>query len=141
MGRSVTKDNVTSVYGKDSSNRVVDPAKPTRIFEWLLCESYDDKGNIIIYHYKQEDAANVDATLPQEQNRLGDGHSYTRQYLKQVFYGNQQPLARDTWLFQVLFDHGEHDLVNPMPDASLLDNSTKEACEEESATLLLPEKD
>ncbi|MDJ0574404.1 MAG: SpvB/TcaC N-terminal domain-containing protein [Xenococcaceae cyanobacterium MO_234.B1] len=116
---SVTRDNVTSVYGKDLSSRVVDPAEPKRIFEWLLCESYDDKGNVIIYHYKQEDAANVDATLPQEQNRLLDGHSYTRQYLKQVWYGNQQPFARDNWLFQVLFDYGEHDLANPMPDVEV----------------------
>ncbi|MDJ0532076.1 MAG: SpvB/TcaC N-terminal domain-containing protein [Xenococcaceae cyanobacterium MO_207.B15] len=114
--RSLTKDNITSVYGKDLSSRVVDPTEPTRIFEWLLCESYDDKGNVIIYHYKQEDAANVDSSLPQEQNRLLDGHSYTQQYLKQVWYGNQQPFARDNWLFQVVFDYGEHDEENPLPD-------------------------
>ncbi len=40
--RSLTKDNITSVYGKDSSSRVVAPEDSTRIFEWLLCESYDD---------------------------------------------------------------------------------------------------
>ena len=90
--RSVTKDNITSVYGKDSSSRVVAPEDSTRIFEWLLCESYDDKGNVIVYHYKQEDAANVDATLPQERNRLADGHSYTQQYLKRVWYGNSNRL-------------------------------------------------
>ena len=117
--RSLTRDNITSVYGKDLSSRVVAPEDSTRIFEWLLCESYDDKGNVIIYHYKQENAANVDVTLPQEQNRLLDGHSYTRQYLKQVFYGNQQPFARDNWLFQVVFDYGEHDVVNPMPDVEV----------------------
>ena len=49
--RSLTKDNVTSVYGRDSSSRVVDPVDSKRIFEWLLCESYDDKGNVIIYQY------------------------------------------------------------------------------------------
>ena len=117
--RSVTRDNVTSVYGKDLSSRVVAPAEPARIFEWLLCESYDDRGNVIVYHYKQENAANVDSSLPQEQNRLLDGHSYTRQYLKQVFYGNQQPFARDNWLFQVVFDYGEHDEANPMPDVEV----------------------
>ncbi len=117
--RSLTKDNITSVYGKDLSSLVVAPAEPTRIFEWLLCESYDDRGNVIVYHYKQEDAANVDSSLPQEQNRLLDGRSYTRQYLKQVFYGNQQPFTRDNWLFQVVFDYGEHDLVNPMPDVEV----------------------
>ena len=114
--RSVTKDNVTSVYGKDLSSRVVDPVESTRIFEWLLCETYDDKGNVIIYQYKQENSANVDKNLPQDQNRLLDGHSYTQQYLKKVFYGNQQPFVRDNWLFQVVCDYGEHDVVNPMPD-------------------------
>ncbi len=117
--RSLTKDNLTSVYGKDLSSCVVDPEDSTRIFEWLLCESYDDKGNVIVYHYKQEDGANVDSSLPEEQNRLLDGHSYTRQYLKQVCYGNQQPFARDNWLFQVVFDYGEHDEVNPMPDVEV----------------------
>ena len=117
--RSLTKDNVTSVYGKDLGSRVVAPEDSTRIFEWLLCESYDDKGNVIIYQYKQEDAANVDKNLSQEQNRLLDGHSYTQQYLKKVFYGNQQPFARDNWLFEVVFDYGEHDLVNPMPDVEV----------------------
>ncbi|GAB4533718.1 MAG: hypothetical protein Tsb0014_19390 [Pleurocapsa sp.] len=117
--RSLTKDNVTSIYGKDSSSRVVAPEDSTRIFEWLLCESYDDKGNVIIYQYKQEDTANVDASLPQEQNRLLDGHSYTQQYLKKVFYGNQKPFVRDNWLFQVVFDYGTHDVVNPMPDVEV----------------------
>lgn len=114
--RSLTKDNITSVYGNDLSSRVVDPEDSTRIFEWLLCESYDDKGNVIVYQYKQEDTENVDATLPQERNRLADGHSYTQQYLKRVFYGNQRPFERDNWLFQVVFDYGEHDIVNPLPD-------------------------
>ncbi len=117
--RSVTGDNITSVYGKDLSSRIVDPEDSTRIFEWLLCESYDDKGNVIIYRYKQEDAANVDSSLSQEQNRLADGHSYTQKYLKQVWYGNQQPFARDNWLFQVVFDYGEHDVVNLLPDVEV----------------------
>ena len=114
--RSLSKDNITSVYGKNLFSRVVDPKDSARIFQWLLCESYDDKGNVIIYQYKQEDAANVDATLPQEQNRLADGHSYSQQYLKRIFYGNREPFKRDNWLFQVLFDYGEHDAADPNPD-------------------------
>ena len=119
--RSVTKDNTTSVYGKTLESRLVDPLKPSRVFEWLLCESYDDKGNVILYQYKQEDTANVNAAQVQEKNRLANGHSYTNQYLKRVFYGNRNPYERDNWLFQVVCDYGEHGT-----DDSRLDDSTLE---------------
>src|SRR5262245_14000810 len=49
--RSISKDNVTTRYGKTRESRIVDPADPTRIFSWLICESYDDKGNAIVYEY------------------------------------------------------------------------------------------
>ena len=44
------------------NSRIVDRSNPThaRIFSWLICESYDDKGNVIVYSYKREDAENVD---------------------------------------------------------------------------------
>lgn len=106
--RSVTPDNLTSVYGKTPKSRIADPVHPDRIFEWLLCESYDDKGNVILYQYKQEDATNVDPAWVQEKNRLAHGHSYTHQYLKRVFYGNRSPYERSDWFFQVVFDYGEH---------------------------------
>ena len=111
--RSVTKDNITSVYGKDSHSRIADPAQPTHIFEWLLCESYDDKGNVIVYEYKQENADQVNPAHPEEKNRLANGLSYSNQYLKRIFYGNQNPYERDNWLFQVVFDYGEHGSDNP----------------------------
>ncbi len=53
---SISKDNITSIYGKSPSSRIFDPNDDTRIFKWLLQESHDDKGNIIIYEYKQENA-------------------------------------------------------------------------------------
>ena len=54
--RSITRDNVTTLYGKDNNSRIFDPtdpspANPTRVFSWLICESYDDKGNAIVYKY------------------------------------------------------------------------------------------
>ncbi|MGI0487704.1 SpvB/TcaC N-terminal domain-containing protein [Pantanalinema rosaneae CENA516] len=119
--RSVTKDNITSVYGKTLENRVVDPLKPFRVFEWLLCESYDDKGNVIIYQYKQENPDNVNPALIQEKNRLANGHSYTNKYLKKIFYGNQNPYQRNNWLFGVVFDYGEHGTNDPRLDDSTLE--------------------
>ena len=58
--RSISKDNITTLYGKRDDARIADPADPTRIFTWLICESYDDKGNAILYRYKPEDDANID---------------------------------------------------------------------------------
>src|SRR5215475_12137636 len=68
--RSISKDNITTLYGKREDARIADPDDPARIFTWLICESYDDKGNAILYEYKREDDKNVDRTAPQEKNRL-----------------------------------------------------------------------
>ena len=34
---------------------------PLRVFAWLLCETRDDRGDLVRYHYKGEDDANVPA--------------------------------------------------------------------------------
>jgi hypothetical protein len=57
--RSITKENVTTLYGKDDNSRIYDPAEsdpggPRRVFTWLICESFDDKGNAVVYEYKAE---------------------------------------------------------------------------------------
>jgi RHS repeat-associated protein len=120
--RSITKDNVTTWYGKTSESRIADPADSTRIFSWLICESSDDKGNVISYQYKPEDATGVDLSQAQERNRTRTA----KRYLKHVFYGNRTPYFPDLtqpapaplptdWCFQVVFDFGEHDLNNPTP--------------------------
>ena len=57
--RSINRDNITTWYGKTSESRIADPDDPTRIFSWLLCESHDDKGNVMVYEYKAEDSTNV----------------------------------------------------------------------------------
>jgi len=58
--RSISKDNITTLYGRTADSQIVDPPDPTRIFSWLNCESYDDKGNAIRYQYKAENADGVD---------------------------------------------------------------------------------
>src|SRR5438093_691790 len=58
--RSLSKDNILSVYGGDATSRLHDPGDPARIFTWLICETRDDKGNGILYRYKPEDGAGVD---------------------------------------------------------------------------------
>ena len=86
--RSVTKDNTTTLYGKDLESRIADPADPTHIFSWQICESYDDKGNAIRYEYEPENSAKIDLTQVHERNRdrpfpLGQSLSQTHQIWKQ----------------------------------------------------------
>ncbi|MDR4496749.1 MAG: hypothetical protein MRK02_02305 [Candidatus Scalindua sp.] len=120
---STTKDNVKSVYGKSANSRISASHDDSRIFKWLLEESHDDKGNVIFYTYKQEDTGNIEPSWPQEKNRLANNTSYANRYLKRIKYGNETPFqqgedlsTRDDWLFEVVFDYGEHDLDVPTPD-------------------------
>ena len=124
--RSISKDNITTWYGKTHDSRIADPTDKSHIFSWLICESYDDKGNAILYEYKSEDDKNVDRSLPQEQNRLVC-NQFSQRYLKNIKYGNGKP-NRDNkwnstdpaqisdWSFEVIFDYGEHDLATPTTD-------------------------
>lgn len=117
--RSITKDNITTLYGSRDEARIVDPADATRVFRWLISESYDDKGNAILYRYKPEDGAGVDRNAPCEKNRLISGQ-FPERYLKTIRYGNRTPMGaredltlRDDWLFEALFDYGEHGDASP----------------------------
>jgi hypothetical protein len=117
--RSITKDNITSIYGKIANSRIADPADPMRVFNWLICESYDDSGNAIFYEYKAEDSASVDTSKVHEKNRSDMSRSANR-YLKRIRYGNCTPRQpgedlseRTDWLFEVVFDYGEHDTDSP----------------------------
>jgi len=122
--RSISKDNITTLYGKTAESRIFDPEHPTHIFSWLICESYDDKGNAIRYSYKPENSQGIDIAQAHERNRTPEGRSVNR-YLKHVYYGNQTPRQpnedlslRTDWLFEVVFDYGEHDPTNPKPNDS-----------------------
>lgn len=47
--RSLSKENLLTLYGKDTNSRIFDPEDPRRIFSWLICETRDDKGNALLY--------------------------------------------------------------------------------------------
>ena len=120
--RATTKDNVTSIYGKDPQARIADPEAPRRVFSWLLQETRDDRGNIARYLYKAEDGAGVAASLVSEQNRFEVASNGARafrakaqRYLKRVEYGNHKPDDDSAFHFQVVFDYGEHDIQRPRP--------------------------
>jgi RHS repeat-associated protein len=137
--RSITRDNVTTLYGKDNDSRIFDPADPdpehpTRIFSWLICETRDDKGNAIVYEYRRDDGTGVDTTPAHERNRGGrdDPRRCVNRYIKRIRYGNRTPFLdgaanRPVFLteaqienagcmFEVVFDYSEHDADLPTPD-------------------------
>jgi RHS repeat-associated protein len=123
--RSISRDNITIVYGKDNNSRIYDPealdsGQPSRIFTWLISESYDDKGNAIVYEYKAENSENVELSQAGEKNRTDSGRSANR-YLKRIKYGNRvsrlvEPDPSQTdWVFEVVFDYGEQATDAPTP--------------------------
>jgi hypothetical protein len=72
-----------------------------------------------LYKYKPEDDAIIDTVAPYERNRL-IAKQFPQRYLKNIRYGNRTPrktgedlALRDDWLFEVVFDYGEHDEAAP----------------------------
>jgi Salmonella virulence plasmid 65kDa B protein len=118
LWRSITKDNVTTLYGKDENSRIFDPEDPRRIFRWLICESYDDKGNAIVYEYAVENDENIDRTQANERHRVRTAN----RHLKRLKYGNrvsrliQPDLTVAQWMFEVVFDYDEGHYEDLDPD-------------------------
>jgi hypothetical protein len=73
MWRSISKDNITTWYGKTDINRICDPEHKERIFSWLICQSYDDKGNAIIYEYEKENINGIDLSQINEKTAMPIG--------------------------------------------------------------------
>lgn len=144
--RSISKDNILTLYGYDTNSRIADPLDDSRVFSWLICESRDDKGNGIRYLYKNEDGnyrlrpGQGDPFSQVHQRNRGlasDSRRTANRYLQRVLYGNIKPLLdaqgrrprnlsdlpnppSDTdadWLFEVRFDYGELDEANPTGQA------------------------
>ena len=133
--RSISKDNVLTLYGLTSDSRIADPdsLRPERIFSWLICETRDDKGNGVLYRYKAEDGTEVKLTAAHQRNRGGrdDPRRKANRYLKRILYGNRKTLLDSTvrrprfltgaqvdnadWMFEVVFDYYDHDKDTPTP--------------------------
>ncbi|MFE2146037.1 SpvB/TcaC N-terminal domain-containing protein [Streptomyces sp. NPDC059456] len=123
--RSISRDDVTTWYGCTPESRITDPADASRVFAWLICESHDDRGNLIAYGYKAEDDEGVDTAAGHERNRQRTAN----RHLKRIRYGNRtpwpssldaatgrRPLPGDgQWHFELVLDYGEHDRAAPTP--------------------------
>jgi RHS repeat-associated protein len=131
--RSISRDNMLTIYGGDADSRIADPADPRRVFSWLISETRDDRGNGIVYGYKPDNGDGIDLTCAHQGNRgsTSDARRATNRYLKRIRYGNRTPLldehgTRPTtldaetvqaagWMFELVLDYGEHDPDIPTP--------------------------
>lgn len=131
--RVLSPANVVSVYGRDAASRIADPADPSRIASWLLCESRDDVGNAMVVDYAAEDATGVDVTALHERcrGRADDLGRTVQRYVTSIRYGNRTPLldgptrrplhlSREAidaagWMFEVAFDYGHLPAEAPTP--------------------------
>jgi RHS repeat-associated protein len=126
-----TRDNVATIFGRDTNARIADPEDAARVLKWLPEFSYDDTGNWIKYEYKEEDLDNVPDEV-YERNRRNGIARFTNKYVKRIRYGNRrpyfaaanrpfdpQPPVDAEHFFTVVFDYGEHDLPAPTPEEEL----------------------
>ncbi|MDQ1053858.1 hypothetical protein QE394_001786 [Arthrobacter sp. SORGH_AS 212] len=139
--RTISKDNVTTWYGRTPESRIADPLDASRIFSWAICETHDDKGNVIVYDFIAEDSERIFEgpgggliAKAHERNRSDVSRSAQR-YLKRVRYGNSRPYypaldvadpwpeppgaraldGSDFWHFELVLDYGDHDEAAPVP--------------------------
>ncbi|KAL9470800.1 hypothetical protein ACSS6W_008741 [Trichoderma asperelloides] len=126
---------VTSIFGLDDMCRIVDSSQSSKnIFSWLLCRSFDTSGNAMEYVYKPEDGAGLEDIPLWEANRSTNAKLRQR-YIKRIKYGNRKPNrdmetweptewpSKDNdWMFDVVFDYGEHQLAHNGKAASFAEN-------------------
>ncbi len=111
--RSISKDNITSIYGYSPEARIADKTGK-KVFSWLLEQSFDDKGNLISYQYTKDKAYDLNYS-PSEKNRT----DATNTYIKNIHYGNTVQLDNEhfeklnytgEFHFKLVFDYGDHSL-------------------------------
>lgn len=97
--KTVSRENITSIFGKTDEARISDPDNTHRVFQWLLEETFDAQGNCLIYRYKSENRQKT-----------------ANKYIECIKYGNDRPvfegddLESVNWNFEVIFDYGEYDV-------------------------------
>jgi hypothetical protein len=124
--RSITRDNVISIYGDTAESQVADPADPRRIFEWRVSQTFNDKGDATFFVYAHEDGAGIATAAAPEANRTPQTRA-AQTYLRQILYGNRTPYFVDftaanappvpaDWMFALSLDYGDHAGAGLDPD-------------------------
>ncbi len=95
-------------YGIDDDSRIADCGHRSHIFEWLLSDVVDERGNRIQYDYKPENREGIPVPLGDS----GRDHANQR-YLSSIRYGNYVIDGVEHYAFRVVFDYGEYTLDDP----------------------------
>ncbi|RPH30727.1 MAG: sugar-binding protein [Bacteroidales bacterium] len=102
----VSSNNETSYFGLTNESRVYNPDDTSQIFEWLIDNSIDAKGNRIIYVYKAEDNVGTQDKIWEQ------GRSFNNKYIQNIKYGNYiDANNQERFAFEVVFDYGEYDIL------------------------------
>ena len=123
--RTISDANLTTIFGDSESSRVADISvgeqSQQRHFSWLCSKVYDSLGNSMEYIYKAEDCKPASGLVPVSGSN--ERIASSKKYLKRIRYGNResnrdlktwQPTASlNEYLFEVVFDYGEHDIQQP----------------------------
>lgn len=117
--RTVTRDNVVSVFGDSPESRVADPDRTDHVFTWLIARTWTDRGDLTLYRYAAEDLRQVSDPAFEAQRRSG-----AARHPKRIIYGFDDPFDPAapalplTSHFELVFDYGDHDPAAPgiLPD-------------------------
>jgi hypothetical protein len=113
---TLTRDNVKSTFGLTPEARIADPKWGHKIYSWLLERTEDDRGNVVVYQYKQENRHNEPVGKPSEtHHKDGVAPVTANRYLKRVLYGNTTmgDTTGASAKFELVFDYGEHTTNRP----------------------------
>jgi len=127
--RVISRDNVTTWYGKSAGSRVMNPDNPAHIFQWNVCEVHDDKGNVTVFQYTRETGLGMGGSRIEEPERKLAQRT-ANCLPDRIRYGNLKPylptyeqtgavwpgpddIAGQQWMFEVVFDYSPPDSVEP----------------------------
>ncbi|UPT86954.1 hypothetical protein HAP41_0000043195 [Bradyrhizobium barranii subsp. apii] len=137
--RVISRDNVTHILGFSTDARIADPSDASRVFQWLLECSFNDRGSAVVYRYKPENFEGVDVNDLSEAHRLQGICTVAGSHLESISYGNIAPFFAEGgsnywpsvetliasaesfsehWQFRAFFDYTARGLEHFKPDNS-----------------------
>jgi RHS repeat-associated protein len=136
--RTISRDNITNIFGGTAAARIADPEREDRVYEWLLQETFDAFGNHILYEYARDNPAlySGDDPLLHLSEIFEERRRATQLYLRRIYYGTLPDPLVDAeghaltypdgsaighlregrrYPFEVVFDYGDWDLPTREP--------------------------
>lgn len=112
--RVTDREQFVQLFGKTEQARISDPDDPARIYQWLLEEAFDPKGNHISYDY-ESDIVSSKTPAHQDEKRIPSANKY----ISRIRYGNKVPYQEgeslpDVYHFAVVFDYSSSADARPL---------------------------